>query len=201
MIFLNGKSKSLHTPLESPTDLLAVNLRTKKLVLKVDNCMEVPTNLGSPPVIFENSVLFGGDWSIYCIGLPLGNVKWRTQLPGLQKVGNFNRTGLLLEANRVYVNPDVFGIGCLDAVSGSVLWYNNKTAANCTPKMLIQKDVLITTSVGLGKICFFDSKCGHLLHEEYSPRTFHTDVCYDEKTDMYFVQDFAEAIGFKMNKQ
>jgi outer membrane protein assembly factor BamB len=201
MVFLNGKSKSFHTPQESPTDLLVVNLRTKKVVLKVENCMEVPTNLGSPPVIFENSVIFGGDWSVYCIDLQVGSVKWRTPLPGLQKVGNFNRTGLLLDDNRVYVNPDVFGIGCLDAVSGNILWYNENTSANCTPNMLIQNDMLITTSVGLGKIFIFDSKSGYLLHEEFSPKTFHTDVKYDKITDSYFVLDFAHAVCFKINKQ
>lgn len=200
LLTINGKSKSGHGPDTSPTDLLAINLHTKNLEWKIDSIMEVPTNLLTPPVIYNNSVIFGGDWSIYSVDIPSATVNWRTQFTDLMKVGNFNRTGLLLKENRVYANPDVFGVMCLNADTGQVLWHNKTIAANCTPNMMIQDDMLITTSVGEGKVYFIDKDTGNVIHAERSEHTYHTDVLYDKTTDMYFVQDFAQAVGFKINK-
>ena len=200
MVFLNGKSKSGHGPETSPTDLIAVNLTTKKLAWQIDSIMEVPTNLGNPPVIYENSVIFGGDWSIYSVDLVEAKVEWRTQFTNMMKVGNFNRTGLLLEGNRVYANPDVFDVMCLDAKTGSVIWHNKNAAANCSPNMLYKDDMLIIGSFGLGSVIIMDALTGNVIHKEQGSRTFYTDVLYDEATDMYFVQDFAQAVGFKINK-
>ena len=200
LLTINGKSMSGHGPETSPTDLLAINLRTKQLEWKMDSIMEVRTNLLTPPVIFENSVIFGGDWSIYSVDIPSSTVNWRTQFTDLMKVGNFNRTGLLLHDGRVYANPDVFGVMCLDAKNGDVIWHNKKIAATCSPNMLYNDDMLITSSWGQGSVFIIDAFTGEVIHKERSEHDYNIDVLYDSETDMYFVQDFAEAVGFKINK-
>ena len=68
---------------------------TKQLEWKMDSIMEVRTNLLTPPVIFENSVIFGGDWSIYSGHSKLRLWNWRT-IQDLMKVSNFNRTGFAI---------------------------------------------------------------------------------------------------------
>ena len=200
MIIINGKSNIDYSPQNSPTDLWAVNLSTKKVVWKIDSIMAVRTNLGSPPVIHQNSVIFGGDWSVYSVDIPTGKVKWRTQFPELGNFGNFNRTGLLLAGENVYGNPDGYDIFSLDAETGNVKWHNKTLAANCTPRMLYNDGMLITTSIGTGSVLIYDAESGSLIHKEFSSIGYHTDVVYDKETNMYFVQDFASAVGFRINK-
>jgi outer membrane protein assembly factor BamB len=200
MIFINGKSNVDASPQESPTDLWAYNLTQKSLMWKIENVMEVPTGLLTPPVIYNNTVLFGGDWSIYSVDIPSGTVKWRTQFPELGKFGSFNKTGLLLKGDKLYGNPGVFDIFCLNANDGSVVWHNKKDAPNCTPTMLYVDDMLVFTSWGFGSVVIIDALTGRLIHREQSPNIFTTDVVYDEESDTYFVQDFAHAVGFKINK-
>ena len=167
------------------------------MVWTIENVMEAPTNTLSPPVVFENTVIFGGDWSIYSVDILTGKVKWRKEFPELAKVGNFNSTGLLIVNEKVFANPDVFDIFCLNAKDGSTIWHK-KDAPNCSPKMLYNDDMLITSS--LGSVLIYDSENGNLIHKEKSSNNYNIDVLYDAESNMYFVQDFAQAVGFKINK-
>jgi outer membrane protein assembly factor BamB len=200
MVVINGKSQSGFSPQQSPTDLLAINLRTKSLVWKMENIMEVRTNLGRQPVIYQNSIIFGGDRSIYSVDIPTAKVNWRTPFYNLAMVGNFNSTGLLLVEDRVFANPDVHDVMCLNAATGAVIWHNKTDAPNCTPNMLYNDDMLIFTSWGFGSVMILDPKTGQKIHKEKSEKIYTTDVLYDKTTDMYFVQDYASAVGFKINK-
>jgi len=60
--------------------------------------------------------------------------------------------------------------------------------------------MLIIGSFGLGSVVIMDGLNGNVIHSERGERTYYTDVLYDKATDMYFVQDFAQAVGFKINK-
>lgn len=200
MIFVNGKSNVDKSPQESPTDLWAVNLSTKTINWKIENVMKIPTNLLNPPVIYKDNVIFGGDWSIYSVDIPSGKLNWRTQFPELGNFGSFNRTGLLLEGDKVFGNPDIFDIFCLNAENGSIVWHNKKDAPNCSPNMLYNNGMLICGSWGFGSVVIIDAVTGKLIHREQSPNIYNVDVLYDKVTDMYLTQDFAHAVGFKINK-
>ena len=200
MMFINGKSNVDKSPQESPTDLWAVNLRTNKIMWKIENVVNIGTCLGSSPVVYNDDLIFGGDWSIYSVDIPTGKVKWRTQFPDLGNFGSFSATGILLVGDKVYGNPDVFDIFCLNAENGSVIWHNKKDAPNCSPNMLYNDGMIICSSWGFGSVVILDALTGKLIHREQSPNIYNVDVLYDKATDMYLTQDFAHAEGFKINK-
>jgi outer membrane protein assembly factor BamB len=102
--------------------------------------------------------------------------------------------------DKVFGNPDVFDIFCLNAENGTIIWHNKKDAPNCSPNMLFNDGMLIFNAWGFGSVVVLDAVTGKLIHREQSPDTYRTDVHYDKAADMYFVQDLSFAHGFKINK-
>ncbi|MBK9735925.1 MAG: hypothetical protein IPO92_13595 [Saprospiraceae bacterium] len=69
---------------------------------------------------------------MYSFNILTGKINWRTEFPKLGNFGSFNNYQSLLADNRIYVNPDVYDIMCLDAGTGQVIWHNTTDAPNCT---------------------------------------------------------------------
>lgn len=185
-------------PEKSPTDLIAFNLTSNKVDWQSKEFTPWGTNGLYSPVIYKNTVMVAGDWSIYSFDLFTGTIVWRTQFPNLPWVGNFTTTKHLLVDNRLIVNPAARDVMCLDAVTGSILWHNKNAASNCSPNMLYHDNKLIIGSKGMGSVVIMDAKEGFVIHSEQGDRNFYTDVLYDKSTNMYFVQDFAHVVGFKI---
>jgi outer membrane protein assembly factor BamB len=200
MFLVNSRGRVDLAPEESPTDLVAYNLTKRKIEWTLEEFTPWGTNTLYPPSVYNNTVMVAGDWSIYGVDILTGTVKWRTQFPNLPWVGNFVTTKHLVAGDRVYVNSGLFSVACLNAENGSILWHNKNAAANCSPNMLYNNDMLIIGSFGLGSVVIMDGLNGNVIHSERGERTYYTDVLYDKATDMYFVQDFAQAVGFKINK-
>ncbi len=198
LVMVNQIQRADLPPEKSPTDIIAFNMTTKKIEWKLEGFTPWGTNGSYAPVVFENTIMVAGDWSIYAIDLFTGRIQWRTQFPNLPRVGNFTTTKHLLIENRLYVNPAARDVMCLDADSGSIVWHNKNAASNCSLNMLYHKNKLIIGSKGLGSVVIMDALSGHVIHTEQGDRNFYTDVLYDKTTDMYFVQDFAQAVGFKI---
>ena len=200
MILVNSRERVDLPPEKSPTDLVAYNLTKRKIEWTLEEFTPWGTNTLYPPAVYNNTVMVAGDWSIYGVDILTGTVKWRTQFPNLPWVGNFTTTKHLLVENRLYVNPAARDVMCINAENGSILWHNKNAAANCSPNMLYNDDMLIIGSFGMGSVVIMDGLKGHVIHSERGERTYYTDVLYDIATNMYFVQDFAQAVGFKINR-
>ncbi len=200
MFVVNYLSRSDLGPGETPTDLIAYNLTKRKIEWTLKDLTPWGSNGLYPPSVYNNTIMVAGDWSIYGVDILTGTVKWRTQFPNLLWLGNFTTTKHLLVENRLYVNPAAHDVMCINAENGSILWHNKNAAANCSPNMLYNDDMLIIGSFGLGSVVIMDGLKGNVIHSERGERTYYTDVLYDKTTDMYFVQDFAQAVGFKINK-
>ena len=200
MIVVNSRERVDLPPEESPTNLVAYNLTQRKIEWTLEEFTPWGTNTLYPPSVFENTVMVAGDWSIYGVDVFNGKVKWRTQFPNLPWVGNFTTTKHLLVQNRLYVNPAARDVMCINAENGSIIWHNKNAAATCSPNMLYNDEMLIISSVGLGSVFIMNGLNGDVIHKERGDRTYYTDVLYDKATDMYFVQDFAQAVGFRINK-
>src|SRR5690606_12945917 len=190
----NGRERIDLAPEDSPTNLVAYNLTKRTIEWTLEEFTPWGTNKGYPPVVYGNVVMVAGDWSIYGVDILTGNVKWRTQFPNLLWLGNFTTTKHLLVENRLYVNPAASDVMCIDAETGSLIWHNKNAAVNCSPNMLYNDDMLIIGSFGLGSVVIMDGLNGNVIHSERGERTYYTDVLYDKTTNMYFVQDFAQAV-------
>lgn len=184
----------------SPTNLVAYNLSKREIVWTLEEFTPRGSNQRYPPSVYKNTVLVAGDWSIYGVDVLTGIVKWRTQFPNLQWVGNFPFTKHLLIENRLYINPAGFDVMCIDAENGSILWHNKNAAPNCSPNMLYNDGMLIICSFGLGSVVIMDGMWGNIIHSERSKATYLSDVLYDNDTGMYFVKDNEQVVGFKINK-
>lgn len=200
MILVNSRERVDLPPEKSPTNLVAYNLTKRKIEWTLEEFTPWGTNTLYPPSIYNNTVMIAGDWSIYGVDVLTRTVKWRTQFPNLPWVGNFVTTKHLVVGERVFVNSGLFSVACLSAENGSIIWHNKNAAANCSPNMLYNDDMLIIGSFGDGSVVIMDGLTGSVIHKERGQRTYYTDVLYDKVTDMYFVQDFAQAVGFKINK-
>jgi len=200
MIVVNGRERVDLAPEESPTNLVAYNLSKRKIEWTLEEYTPWGTNTLYPPAVYNNTVMVAGDWSVYGVDIITGTVKWRTQFPNLLWLGNFTTTKHLLIENRLYINPAARDVMCINAETGTIIWHNKNAASNCSPNMLYNDDMLIIGSFGLGSVVIMDGLDGNVIHSERGERTYYTDVLYDKATDMYFVQDFAQAVGFKINK-
>jgi outer membrane protein assembly factor BamB len=137
---------------------------------------------------------------VYSYHIPTATKNWRKEFLKGNRVGRFNYTGLLLEGDRVFANPDDFDVICLNAETGSTIWRQPDFGPVCSPHMRYHNGMLITTSFGQASVLFFDANSGILLHKEKSKQVYFTDVAYDKTHDMFFTNDIFNVIGFKINR-
>jgi outer membrane protein assembly factor BamB len=115
-------------------------------------------------------------------------------------VGRATNERQLLVDNRLYYRMSHY-VACLDVTTGRIIWQvNNKNVSNCSPNMIYNDGMIITGCFGTGRVTIIDAETGMQIHSELSPNNYNYDVVYDKETDMYFTQDFAYAVGFKINK-
>lgn len=203
LIIIRQENNVHYGPQESPTHLLAINLKTRKLVWEKKNFCEVGTQLAHSPVIYGKSVLVMGDWSAYCLDIESGEFLWRKQFNHLKPFGSFSNTQSLLHDGKFFINPGAPDIFCLNPENGSIIWHNPKDAPNCEVNMQIRNGMLIYTSWGLGSVMILDAETGKLLHRElpHDGSSFHVDMAYDSQTDTYFTCSYKDVLAFKIEKK
>jgi outer membrane protein assembly factor BamB len=203
MIIIRQDNNDHYGPQDSPTHLVAINLRTKKLVWQKENFCEVGTQLGHSPVIYGKNVLVMGDWSTYSFDIESGELQWRKPFINLKPFGSFSNTQSLLHESKLYINPGAPDIYCLNPENGGIIWHNPKDAPNCEASMQIRDGMLIFTSWGLGSIMILDANTGKLLHRElpHDESAFHVDVVYDVQTETYFTFNYKNVMAFKIEKR
>lgn len=202
MIIIRQENNDDYGPQTSPTHLIAINLRTKKVAWKKEHFCEVGTQLGHSPVIYGKNVLVMGDWSVYCFDIESGALQWRKQFIKHKPFGSFSNTQSLLHEGKFYINPGAPDIYCLNADNGGILWHNPKDAPSCEEHMLIRDGLLIYTSWGLGSLMILDAETGRLLHREmpHDGSAFHTDAVYDAETDTYYTFNYKDVMAFNIEK-
>ncbi len=185
-------------------DIVAYNVTKKVESWRTSNFSAFYASNGiHPPIIHNDIVITGGDWSIYAFDINTGQQLWRYQVPGYDQFGIWTTTNHLIHNDRLYVNPSGHPIICLNPIDGSVIWENLEDAPNCTDNMIYyeKEDYLVYTSWGLGSVMIIDALTGELVHRERSEdSTFNNDPVYDPETDMFFTSTYKHAIGFKINR-
>ena len=191
-------------PQEDSQNLIAFNITQNKVEWNIENFTQnYYSNSLHPPIIYNDIVITGGDWSIYAFDINTGQQLWRFQVPGYDQFGIWTTTNHLIHNDRLYVNPGGHPIICLNPIDGSVIWENLEDAPNCTDNMIYyeKEDYLVYTSWGLGSVMIIDALTGELVHRERSEdSTFNNDPVYDPETDMFFTSTYKHAIGFKINR-
>jgi len=204
MIF-NERPDAENPPQECIQEIVAWDITAKKELWRNSHFTEFySSNFLHIPVIYQNSVITGGDWSIYAFDINTGEQIWRYQVPGYDKFGIWNRTNHLLKDGRLYVNPGGPPICCLNPSDGSVIWENLTDASNCSDNIHYyeKEDYLVYTSWGKASIYVLDALTGELIHKEsqFENSEYNNDPVYDEETDMFFTTNYKYAIGFKVHK-
>lgn len=187
-------------PGKEQTDMIAVSLKERKVIWRHEAFTQWGTGLLYAPNVTEDLVLVPGDWSMYAFDRRTGELRWKTEFPTNQYVGRATNERQLLVGNKLYYRMSHY-VACLDVTTGRIIWQvNNKNVANCSPNMIYNDGMIITGCFGTGRITIIDAESGRQIHSEFSPHNYNYDVVYDKETDMYFTQDFAHALGFKINK-
>jgi len=188
-------------PGKEQTDMIAVSLKDRKVIWRHEAFTQWGTGLLYAPNVTDDIVLVPGDWSMYAFDRRTGELRWKTELDDKFKVGNAPSESQLLVGKRLYYRSGLHFVACLDVTTGHIIWQvNNQNVANCSPNMIYNDGMIITGCFGTGRVTIIDAETGRQIHSERGQRTFYTDVTYDPQTDMYFTQDFAHAVGFKINK-
>lgn len=156
-----------------------------------------------PPIIYNDLVITGGDYSMYAFDLKSGKQVWKTQIPGYDKFGIWNNTNHLLVNDRLFVNDTGTNSLCLNPKTGEIIWHEDFYSSNCTENMLYyeKKDYLVFTSWGKGSVIVLDASTGELVHREkaFDGSIYNNDIVYDDKLDMFFTTTYKHAVAFKIN--
>ena len=202
LMILNEYPKSQLAPQEDEQNIIAIDLNTNKVVWRTDNFTEnFYSNSLHPPIIYNNIVITGGDWSMYTFNTETGKQRWRYEFD--YTVGIWSKTNHLIYDDKLYVNNGQHDVSCLNPLSGELIWNNPKGGANCTDNMVYyeKEDYLVFTSWGYGSVMILDAITGETIHQEegYLNTNYTDDVVYDKDLDMFFVTTYDHAIGFKIN--
>lgn len=190
-------------PQEARQDMIAVDVASQEILWRTADFTEkFPCNYQLAPVIYEDIVIIGGDWSMYAFDIKTGEQLWRTEINPDGGVGTFIRTEHLIHDDRLYVNSLVHPLACLNPLTGEILWINQE-APNCSRNMVYNEeyDLLMMGSIGKGSVLIFDALTGELVYQErkYEDSSYIANVIYDPETDMYFCNTFDHTMGFKLN--
>lgn len=202
MYFNNQNWNYNLSPQQTSQDMYAVDIESGNVIWCNAEFSSVASNGAIPPVLYNNNIITGGDWSIYSFDAITGNLNWKSEFIKHKPFPIWSNTKHLISENRIYVNNGDFDIRCLNAETGDVIWHNIEDAPNCSPTMIYYEDMLVYTSWAYGSIMVLDAFTGEKIHQELSHNnsTFNTDVIYDPEIDMFFTTDYLFAYGFKINK-
>lgn len=203
LLIFNEYPKFSEPPERTSQNMVAIDLHSTEVVWRTENFTEAfQTNTLYPPIIHNNKVITGGDWSIYAINADNGEKLWRYAFDYPWAI--WATTNHLIHNDRLYVNNGQFDVTCLNPETGALIWNNPKGGPNCTDNMVYyqKEDLLVFTSWGYGSVMVLDALTGKTLHRErpYENSQFNNDVVYDAETDMFFTSTYKHAIGFKVNR-
>ena len=202
IIYFNERPNAGITPPDVRQELVAYDITNQVEIWRVNVTDGFASNGLHPPIIYEDLVITGGDWSMYAFDIHTGEQKWKTEISPESPVGNWTKTNHLIYDDRLYVNQTEFHITCLNPLTGDIIW-DSLEAPNCTDNMLYyeKEDYLVFTSWGYGSVMVLDALTGETVHREhrYDESQYNNDVVYDEELDMFFTSTYKHAVGFKIN--
>lgn len=203
LLIFNEYPKFSEPPERTAQNMVAIDLQSTEIVWRTENFTEsFQTNTLHPPIIYNNKVITGGDWSIYGFNANTGKQLWRYKFD--YPWGIWNKTNHLIYNDKLYVNNSQHDVTCLNPETGDLIWNNPEGGANCTDNMLYyeKENLLVFTSWGYGSVMILDAFSGKTVHREhrYENSSYNNDVVYDADLDMFFTSTHNHAIGFKVNR-
>ena len=202
VLFFNEEPNAELPPQDVRQQLVAYNIDTQEVLWKSNVTEGFSSNSLHPPIIYQNLVITGGDWSIYAFNIHTGEQRWRTPIAPESPFANWGSTNHLIHGNRLFVNDTGDHLTCLDPLTGAVIW-DSQDAPNCTDNMLYydKEDFLVFTSWGNGSVMILDALTGETIHREhrYDDSQYNNDIVYDDELDIFFTRTYKHAIGFKIN--
>lgn len=200
-IIINEYPGDMIPPDSSIQNIMRIDLNTGQTIWKQNAFTDFySSNQAHPPVIYNDIVITGGDWSLYAFDANTGEKLWRTEIPGALQVGNWFFTNHLIHNDKLYANPDGFHLLCLDPLTGDILWYNNEVPRSTNNMTYYEEEDYLVFS-DAGSVLIIDAITGETLHEEngYDWSKFGKDIIYDKSRDMFFTSTLKDAVGFKIN--
>ena len=201
-LIFNEYPNSLQAPENAEQNLVAINLVTGEYLWKVEDFTEnFYGSAGQYPVVYENLVITGGDWSIYAFNFNTGEQVWRYTFDYPWSI--FNKTNHLIYKDRLYVNNGQYDVTCLNPLTGDLVWNNPEAGPNSTDNMIYyeKEDFLLFTAWGYGSVMILDGITGETIYRErgYDDSSYNNDVVYDSEADMFYCSTYKHAVGFKVN--
>jgi len=203
LLIFNEYPKFSEPPERTTQNMVAIDLQSTEVVWRTENFTEsFQSNTLHPPIMYNNIVITGGDWSIYAFNADNGKQLWRYKFNYPWAV--WTKTNHLIYNDKLYVNNSQRDVSCLNPQTGQLIWNNPEGGSNCTDNMVYyqKEDLLVFTSWGFGSVMILDALNGKTLHREraYENSQFNNDVVYDGELDMFFTSTYKHAIGFKVNR-
>jgi len=194
ILIFNEYEKSDGSPEESEQNIISFDLDTKEVLWRTSNFTEnFASNTLHPPILYEDLVITGGDWSMYAFDIHTGEQVWRRPFEQYT-TAIWGKTNHLIHEDRLYVNNSQWDVTCLNARTGEIIWNNDTAGPNSTDNSFYYEkvDYLVFTSWGLGSIMVLDGLDGQTVHRQFEHKnsTYTTDAVYDSETDSFFAGTF-----------
>jgi outer membrane protein assembly factor BamB len=185
-----------------PSDLCAYNLTKKEVMWEKIAFSPLSSSKFYPSNILGDDALVVSDNSVYKYDIMSGELLWKTTLgsnPGTW-LGYFRMAEPTLFNSRLYLQENLDGFYCIDAVSGDLIWTNPKGSSSPGQNMIIHKDMIINN--GKGRVRGYDLQSGLTFMSVKAPNGNipENGIAYDMETNTYFSADFHSAFAFKVNK-
>jgi len=202
-IIINEYPDNSLVPEQTTQNIKRIDLETGEILWQTDDFTDFfSSNVLHPPIVYQDVVITGGDWSMYGFDIETGTELWRTEIDPFE-TGPWVKTNHLIYENRLYVNNSWFNISCLNPLTGAIIWSNDEDAPNCSNNMVYyeSKDYLVFSSWGWGSVIILDALTGELVHREQGQNMspFQNDVSYDSGRDMFFSTTYLHAYGFTID--
>ncbi len=191
---------------EHPVDKIAIDTKTKEVVWMDTMYSHLSAAWNTAPFIFEGNIIAASDYSMYCWNAATGEMKWKTELTGLNKLAGFSFSGPFLHGDKIYAVANDGQVFCLDARFGNILWQITNVGANANGpargpcnRPIVVDNILYVNTWSDQAFILFDARSGQQL-ERYRDADYNgRNVLYDEETKTFFVtaQDKLRAFTVK----
>lgn len=183
-------------------DLIAYNINQDSALFEITN-LEANSNV-STPLIWNNKIYFQGAQMLFCIDNQTGATIWKRRF--FDSGENLLTSNLLIEENKLFVNPGNRNLYALDPQTGRMIWKIQDSGSNCSD-MVYHQGIIYFTSLGRGLLYAIEGKTGKQLWAEKSPNRKsgfqkavfgRGGIAVNEKLGLLYVSDGFFALAAKL---
>lgn len=189
-------------------DKLAIDAKTKTVIWKDSAYSHLSSAWNTPPMIHNGNIIAASDYSLYSWNALTGEMKWKSELTGLNKLAGFSFSGPFLHGDRIYAVSNEGKVFCVNASTGQLIWQIITTPVSTTNgpargpcnRPIVVDDILFINTWSDQALVLIDTKSGFVLERFRDAKYNGRNVLYDEESKTFFVTANDKLRAFTLNR-